>query len=131
VLLMSELGIIDANDPRFIATVDCVGRELSVNGHLLRYATADDFGLPETAFLVVKFWYLDALAAIGRRDEARELYRELVATRNTYGLLAEDLHPQTGEMWGNIPQTYSMAGLVNTAMRLSISWEEGLCRGSW
>ncbi|SDG67874.1 Glucoamylase (glucan-1,4-alpha-glucosidase), GH15 family [Pseudomonas benzenivorans] len=131
VLLMNELGIIDAGDPRFIATVECVGRELNVNGHLLRYATADDFGLPETAFLVVKFWYLDALAAIGRRDEARERYAELVAARNTYGLLAEDLHPHTGEMWGNIPQTYSMAGLVNTAMRLSISWEEGLCRGSW
>ncbi len=131
VLLMSELGLIDAQDPRFIATVECVGRELSVNGHLLRYARADDFGVPETAFLVVKFWYLDALAAIGRRDEARELYAELVVARNTYGLLAEDLHPFTGELWGNIPQTYSMAGLVNTAMRLSISWEEGLCRGSW
>ena len=131
VLLMSELGIIEANDPRFIATVDCIGRELNVNGHLLRYATPDDFGVPETAFLVVKFWYLDALAAIGRREEARELYGELVATRNTYGLLSEDIHPHTGEMWGNIPQTYSMAGLINTAMRLSISWEEGLCRGSW
>ncbi|MBO3274359.1 glycoside hydrolase family 15 protein [Pseudomonas schmalbachii] len=131
VLLMNELGIIEASDPRFIATVDCVGRELNVNGHLLRYATADDFGVPETAFLVVKFWYLDALAAIGRRDEARALYGELVAARNTYGLLSEDLHPHTGEMWGNIPQTYSMAGLINTAMRLSISWEEGLCRGSW
>ena len=128
VLLMSELGIIDARDPRFIATVDCIGRELNVNGHLLRYATADDFGVPETAFLVVKFWYLDALAAIGRRDEARVLYSELVAARNNYGLLSEDIHPQTGEMWGNIPQTYSMAGLINSAMRLSISWEEGLCR---
>ena len=131
VLLMHEFGIIDANDPRFVATVDCIGRELNVNGHLLRYITADDFGVPETAFLVVKFWYLDALAAIGRRDEARAIYAELVAGRNSYGLLSEDVHPQTGEMWGNIPQTYSMAGLINSAMRLSISWEEGLCRGSW
>ncbi|WP_044872721.1 glycoside hydrolase family 15 protein [Pseudomonas sp. LFM046] len=130
VLLMHELGIIEANDPRFIATVDCVGRELNVNGHLLRYAAADDFGVPETAFLVVKFWYLDALAAIGRRDQARALYTELVATRNGYGLLSEDLHPLSGELWGNIPQTYSMAGLINSAMRLSISWEEGLCLGS-
>ncbi|HRP95417.1 MAG TPA: glycoside hydrolase family 15 protein [Rhodocyclaceae bacterium] len=130
VLLMHELGLIAADDPRFVATVACIGRELSVNGHLLRYATADDFGVPETAFLVVKFWYLDALAAIGRRDEARALYEELVGARNAYGLLAEDLHPYTGQMWGNIPQTYSMAGLVNTAMQLSQSWEEGLCRGS-
>ncbi|SDI98976.1 Glucoamylase (glucan-1,4-alpha-glucosidase), GH15 family [Pseudomonas delhiensis] len=129
VLLMHELGLIEADDPRFVATVDCIGRELNVNGHLLRYAAADDFGVPETAFLVVKFWYLDALAAIGRRDQARALYAELLAARNSFGLLSEDLHPHTGEMWGNIPQTYSMAGLINTAMRLSMSWEEGLCRG--
>ena len=129
VLLMHELGLIEADDPRFVATVECIGRELNVNGHLLRYAAADDFGVPETAFLVVKFWYLDALAAIGRRDQARELYAELLAARNSFGLLSEDLHPHTGEMWGNIPQTYSMAGLINTAMRLSMSWEEGLCRG--
>ena len=129
VLLMHELGLIEADDPRFVATVDCIGRELNVNGHLLRYAAADDFGVPETAFLVVKFWYLDALAAIGRGDQARELYAELLAARNSFGLLSEDLHPHTGEMWGNIPQTYSMAGLINTAMRLSMSWEEGLCRG--
>lgn len=129
VLLMHELGLIEADDPRFVATVDCIGRELNINGHLLRYAAADDFGVPETAFLVVKFWYLDALAAIGRRDQARELYAELLAARNSFGLLSEDLHPHTGEMWGNIPQTYSMAGLINTAMRLSMSWEEGLCRG--
>ncbi|MEL7937025.1 glycoside hydrolase family 15 protein [Pseudomonas delhiensis] len=129
VLLMHELGLIEADDPRFVATVDCIGRELNVNGHLLRYAAPDDFGVPETAFLVVKFWYLDALAAIGRRDQARALYAELLAARNSFGLLSEDLHPHTGEMWGNIPQTYSMAGLINTAMRLSMSWEEGLCRG--
>ncbi|WP_370599641.1 glycoside hydrolase family 15 protein [Pseudomonas nitroreducens] len=131
VLLMNELGIIEADDPRFIATVECIGRELNVNGHLLRYAAPDDFGVPETAFLVVKFWYLDALAAIGRRDEARALFEELIAARNRYGLLSEDLHPHTGELWGNIPQTYSMAGLINSAMRLSIGWEEGLCRASW
>ncbi|SDP23323.1 glycoside hydrolase family 15 protein [Pseudomonas jinjuensis] len=130
VLLMHELGIIEASDPRFIATVECIGRELNVNGHLLRYATADDFGVPETAFLVVKFWYLDALDAIGRRDQARALYAELVAARNSYGLLSEDLQPHTGELWGNIPQTYSMAGLINSAMRLSIRWEEGLCLDS-
>ncbi|MDH1013007.1 glycoside hydrolase family 15 protein [Pseudomonas nicosulfuronedens] len=131
VLLMNELGIIAADDPRFIATVECIGRELNVNGQMLRYAAADDFGVPETAFLVVKFWYLDALAAIGRMDEARRLFEELIAARNHYGLLSEDLHPHTGELWGNIPQTYSMAGLINSAMRLSIGWEEGLCRASW
>lgn len=131
VLLMQEFGLVEANDPRFLATAACIHRELNVNGRLTRYGGEDDFGRPETSFLVVKFWYLDALAAMGRREEARAHYQEMVDTRNSYGLLSEDVHPATGALWGNIPQTYSMAGLVNTAMRLSISWEEGLCRGSW
>ena len=130
VLLMHDLGILDASDPRFISTVECIGRELNRNGHMLRYAAADDFGEPETAFLVIKFWYLDALASIGRDDEARELFESLLASRNCYGLLSEDLHPETGVLWGNIPQTYSMAGIVNSAMRLSKSWEEGIWLGS-
>ena len=64
------------------------------------------------------------------RNAAEALYAELVAARNSYGLLSEDLQPHTGELWGNIPQTYSMAGLINSAMRLSIRWEEGLCLDS-
>ena len=49
--------------------------------------------------------------------------------RNRYGLLSEDIHPQTGALWGNFPQTYSMAGLILTAMRLSRSWEDRYWRG--
>ena len=63
-----------------------------------------------------------------RTRTSASISASVVGARNSYGLLSEDIHPKTGEMWGNIPQTYSMAGLVNSAMRLSISWEEGLCR---
>jgi GH15 family glucan-1,4-alpha-glucosidase len=129
VLLMNELGFISATDPKFQSTVEVIGRELTRNGHMLRYAAADDFGEPETAFLVIKFWYLDALVSIGRVDEAREHFESLLASRNCYGLLSEDLHPETGALWGNIPQTYSMAGIVNSATRLSKSWEEGIWQG--
>jgi hypothetical protein len=38
-------------------------------------------------------------------------------------VLAEDIHPQTGALWGYFPQTYSMAGVILSAMRLSQSWE--------
>src|SRR5690606_25194830 len=82
VLLMAELGFIAADDPRYVSTVETIRRELTVNGQMLRYAAPDDFGVPETAFLVVKFWTIDALAAMGRRDEARELFGELLAARN-------------------------------------------------
>ena len=85
-------------------------------------------GSPETAFLVCNFWYIDALASIGRREEARELFIELLGRRNAFGLLSEDIHPETGALWGNIPQSYSMAGIINSAMRLSIKWEDVWCR---
>jgi GH15 family glucan-1,4-alpha-glucosidase len=127
VLLLAELGLIAPQDPRFVATVRTIGRELMRGGHLMRYTAADDFGLPESAFLVCRFWYVDALALIGAREEARDLFCDVVRHRNPFGLLSEDIHPVTGQLWGNIPQTYSMAGLVLSAMRLSRSWEDAWC----
>jgi GH15 family glucan-1,4-alpha-glucosidase len=84
---------------------------------------ADDFSEPESAFNICTFWYINALAALGRKTEARELFENMLGRRNALGLLAEDLNPVTGEQWGNFPQTYSMAGIINGALRLSESWE--------
>jgi len=123
VLLLAELGLISAKDPRFTKTLDVIGRELGRNSFLLRYAN-DDFGAPETSFLACQFWYIDALSAAGRIGEARELLDDLLARRNAFGLLSEDIHPSTGELWGNVPQTYSMAGIVNSCMNLSRSWAD-------
>ena len=111
VLLLPELGLIDAQDPRFASTVAAIEKDLVRGRHVMRYAAEDDFGLPETEFLVCRFWLIDALALLGRREEARERYQDALALRNRYGLFAEDIHPQTGALWGNFPQTYSMAGV--------------------
>jgi GH15 family glucan-1,4-alpha-glucosidase len=124
VLLLPDLGLLPASDERFVRTFAAIGKQLKRNGFVMRYVAEDDFGLPETAFLVCQFWYIDALAALDRKDEARELFTDLLARRNTFGLLSEDIHPLTGELWGNLPQTYSMAGIVNTARILSRSWQE-------
>jgi GH15 family glucan-1,4-alpha-glucosidase len=130
VLLLPELGLIDARDPRFASTVAAVEKDLVHGNHVMRYAAKDDFGLPETEFLVCRFWLVDALAAMGRREEARERYQDALARRNRYGLLSEDIHPKTGALWGNFPQTYSMAGVILSAMRLSQSWEDRYWRAS-
>jgi GH15 family glucan-1,4-alpha-glucosidase len=130
VLLVAELGLLPADDDRFVRTCEAIGRELMREGRIMRYVAPDDFGAPETAFLACNFWYVDALARIGRRDEARDLFESILASRNAYGLLSEDIHPETGELWGNLPQTYSMAGIINTATRLSSSWEDAWARGS-
>lgn len=124
VLLLPELGLMNARDPRFIKTCDVIGTELNRNGFIMRYTAEDDFGTPETAFLVCQFWYMDALSEIGRRNEARDLLADLLARRNSFGLLSEDIHPTTGELWGNIPQTYTMAGIINSARIISRSWQE-------
>jgi GH15 family glucan-1,4-alpha-glucosidase len=123
-LLLHELDFLDADDPRFVGTVEAVERTLKRDGFLLRYKHPDDFGLPHTAFIICTFWYIDALATIGRKDEARKIFERVLAHRNALGLLSEDVDPANGELWGNFPQTYSMVGLINAATRLSKSWDE-------
>ena len=123
VLLMAEVGIVDPKDPRFISTVDELERVLCDGPYMRRYEAPDDFGRPETAFNICAFWRIDALARIGRKKEARAIFEAMLAVRNPLGLLSEDTHPVTGEMWGNFPQTYSMVGIINGAMRLSARWD--------
>jgi pentatricopeptide repeat protein len=122
-LLMAEVGFLPRGDPRFTGTVAAIEQRLRRGPHLFRYAAADDFGLPTTAFNICTFWYIDALARVGRADEARDLFAEMLGARNHLGLLSEDIDPATGEHWGNYPQTYSLVGIVNAAMRLSRGWE--------
>ena len=123
VLLMAEVGFLDAHDARFTDTVRALEAALCDGPFMRRYEAADDFGVPETTFNVCSFWRIDALARIGRAEQAREIFETLLARRNHVGLLSEDLAPASGELWGNFPQTYSMVGIVNCAMRLSRPWD--------
>ncbi len=127
-LLACELGFVDGKDPRFIGTVEAVEKHLKPQGsrYLFRYVVEDDFGAPENAFTICSFWYIDALVAVGREREARDLFEELLSKTNHLGLLSEDLNPESAELWGNYPQTYSLVGIINSALRLSKSWEESL-----
>jgi GH15 family glucan-1,4-alpha-glucosidase len=120
-LLMPRLGFLEASDPRFVGTVAAIERQLKHGDFVYRYVERDDFGYPENAFLVCTFWYIEALAAMGgaRRREARALFEKVLAARNRHGLLSEDLDPRTLEQWGNFPQTYCMAGIIDCAVALS------------
>jgi GH15 family glucan-1,4-alpha-glucosidase len=125
-LTLPDVGFVQADDPRFLGTLAAIEKELRRGPYIFRYAKADDFGLPETAFNICTFWYINALAAVGRQDEARALFTNMLDRRNPLGLLSEDLDPDTGELWGNFPQTYSMVGVIMAATRLSKSWDEAL-----
>ncbi len=122
-LVLPDLGFIEATDPRFVSTLDAIERDLVRGDLVFRYLHADDFGVPANTFTMCSFWYVNALAAVGRLDQARDLFEKLLRRRNTAGLLSEDIDPVSGEQWGNFPQTYSMVGVITCAIRLSRPWE--------
>ncbi len=123
-LQMVELRFVKADDPRFQATLKAVEKTLRRGEHMLRYAAEDDFGLPETAFNICTFWLIEALHLDGRDEEARTLFAAMLAHRTKSGLLSEDMDFETGELWGNFPQTYSLVGIINCAGQLSRSWRD-------
>ena len=122
-LLALHFGFFAPDDPRAKSHVEAIRQSLQVDGGMLRrYDVEDDFGHQEAAFTVCSFWLVEALAIIGRTDEARELFEHLLSLHNGLGLYSEDMLPQTGEQSGNFPQTYSHVGLINAAFRLSRNW---------
>jgi GH15 family glucan-1,4-alpha-glucosidase len=88
-------------------------------GLFYRYRHPDDFGTPETTFLICSFWYVEALACVGRLDDAIAEFEQLITYTNHLGLLSEDVDAKTGSQWGNFPQAYSHVGLVNAAYRIA------------
>lgn len=89
------------------------------NGLFYRYLHQDDFGKPETTFLICAFWYIEALACVGRLDDAIKQFEKLMAYSNHLKLFSEDVDETTGSQWGNFPQAYSHVGLMNAAHRIA------------
>ena len=116
-------AFVKPDDRRFLGTLEAVERQLLHGGNLMRYDSPDDFGAPANSFIICTFWYVETLAALGRDEEARHIFENMLDERTNLGLLSEDIDIQTGELWGNFPQTYSQVGLINCAIRLSRGWE--------
>jgi GH15 family glucan-1,4-alpha-glucosidase len=121
-LQLVELRYLAPDDPRFVSTFAQVEQALRRGEHMLRYAAEDDFGAPETAFNICTFWLIDALARCERTEEARKLFETMLGHTTASGLLSEDMDFESGELWGNFPQTYSLVGVINCAGLLSKSW---------
>ncbi len=119
-----SLRLLPGNDPRMHSTVDAVRADLEQSGWLRRYRVDDGFGVPTVAFMLCTFWLVEALASLGRFDEARGLMSRFSKIRSPLGLLAEDLVPETGEMWGNFPQAYSHVGMIHAAFAASPRWAD-------
>jgi GH15 family glucan-1,4-alpha-glucosidase len=121
-LMLPLVGFLPATDPRVIATVGAIERELMHDGFVKRYRTHQvEDGLPpgEGTFLACSFWLADNYVLTGRRGDAERLFDRLLSVRNDLGLLAEEYDPVAGRLLGNFPQAFSHVGLINTAFNLS------------
>jgi len=117
-LLLATLGVVEPDDPRFVSTVAAYGRLLVENGLMLRYRHLDDFGVTTSAFTICSFWWAEALALIGRLDDAVTLFNRLLEYANPVGLFSEDVEPETGQLLGNFPQAYTHVGLIHAAITI-------------
>jgi GH15 family glucan-1,4-alpha-glucosidase len=117
-LLLPTIGIIDARDARFVSTVTAYEKRLVENGLMLRYRNLDDFGETTSAFTICSFWWAEALALIGRLEDAVALFERLLSHANPVGLFSEDIDPESGAMLGNFPQAYTHVGLIHAAMTI-------------
>jgi GH15 family glucan-1,4-alpha-glucosidase len=131
VLLISDVGFLDPDDPRIVSTMKVLQRDLMKDGLLRRYelppggtSAVDGLAGSEGAFLACSFWLANALELSGRHEESIELFERLLALRNDVGLLSEEYDPRYGRLVGNMPQAFSHVPLVQTALNLNGHAEE-------
>jgi GH15 family glucan-1,4-alpha-glucosidase len=125
-LQMATLRLLPPEDPRLLATIDAIRKRLSRDGWLFRYRFDDGFGQPTVAFIICTFWLVEALAAVGRVEESRAVMDHVHSALSPLGLLSEDYETSNLRMWGNFPQAYSHAGLIQAAFATSPRWAEVL-----
>jgi GH15 family glucan-1,4-alpha-glucosidase len=121
-LMVPIVGFLPADDERVVRTVQAIDDELTVDGFVSRYRHREELdGLPpgEGAFLLCSFWMVQALAMMGRTQEATTRFETLLALRNDVGLLSEEYDPRAKRLLGNIPQAFSHTALINCALQLS------------
>jgi GH15 family glucan-1,4-alpha-glucosidase len=123
-LQMAPLRFLPSQDPLLQGTVNAVWKGLNRDGWLLRYRLDDGFGVPQVAFIICTFWLVEALAAVGRREDARDVMNHVHAAMSPLGLLSEDYQACDLRMWGNFPQAYSHVGLIHAAFAASPRWSD-------
>jgi alpha,alpha-trehalase len=118
-LLMAEYGFIPAEDLKYQKTVMAVKKALFHNGLVYRYLSPDGFGKPKSSFTICTFWLIQALFRIGMKEEAKNIFEELLTCGNHLGLFSEDIDFSSKRLLGNFPQAYSHLALINTAAMFS------------
>lgn len=118
-LQLITMNYLDPTSERAKKHLEALEKELITEKKLFyRYRHVDDFGAPQSTFLVCAFWYAEALACVGRVEEASDTLERLLRFSNHVGIFSEDVDNEGGQ-WGNFPQTYSHVGMMNTAFRIA------------
>ncbi len=124
-LQIPTIGFIAAADPRMLATIEAIDRELGVDGHIYRYRNDDGLDGEEGTFVFCTLWMVAALARSGQVARARERFEMVLSHANDLGLLAEEIDPRNGEQLGNFPQAFSHVGVISAALAIDAA-EKGL-----
>lgn len=122
-LLIPITGFLPPSDPRVVATVEWLQGTLCHGPFIHRYRSRHDDGVggEEGAFLLCGFWLVEALALMGRADEAQAVFAAHLGCANHVGLMAEEVDPESGAGLGNFPQAFSHLGVINAALALTSS----------
>ena len=115
-------GFLPMDDPRILATIDAIDRELTKNGHVYRYrGRGDGLAGDEGTFVFCTLWLVSALARSGQIEKAKERFEMVLACANDLGLVAEEIDADTGEMLGNYPQAFSHIGVIAAALSIHLA----------
>ncbi|MGW0811136.1 glycoside hydrolase family 15 protein [Nonomuraea sp. NPDC002799] len=120
ILMMPLAKFVSPTDPRWLSTLDALGRGLVSDSLVYRYdpeVSPDGLEGPEGTFSICSFWYVEALARAGQVDDARLAFEKMLTYANHLGLYAEEIG-HTGEQLGNFPQAITHLALISAAFNL-------------
>ncbi|MFP0196383.1 glycoside hydrolase family 15 protein [Pseudomonas sp. PHC1] len=117
-LLMPLVRFVSAKDPKWLATLEAIEKNLVRDGMVYRYRN-DDAGIDglsgtEGAFAACSFWYVECLARAGQVEKAHLEFEQLLRYANPLGLYAEEFDNR-GRHLGNTPQALTHLALISAA----------------
>ena len=120
-LLMPLVKFISPTDPRWLSTLNAIGRTLLDDTLVHRTGNAEtgtnELGGKDSTFSACSFWYAECLARAGELDQARLLFEKAMGYANHLGLYSEAIGP-CGEHLGNFPQAFTHLALISAAYDL-------------
>ena len=115
-LLPSIRGGIDPGDPRSVATLRAIDRELTDDGYCYRYRPDErPLGESEGAFVLCGLLMSLAWGQQGDPVRAARWFERNRAACGTAGLLSEEFDVDQRQMRGNLPQAFVHAMLIQCA----------------